>query len=69
MRQANFQFATILTKIGNGDRLKNDEITILESRFFTRSQANALCPSGIHLFHTNKAVQGYNNRFLNRAED
>lgn len=54
MRQANVQFATILTKIGNGDQLENDEITILESRFFTKSQADALCPSGIRLFHTNR---------------
>jgi len=33
MRQINVRFATILTKIGNGDQLENDEITILESRF------------------------------------
>lgn len=67
MRQANVQFASILTKIGNGDRFENDVKTILEFRFCTKSQAQ--CPSGIHLFHTNKAVQEHNNCFLNRAED
>lgn len=56
MRQSNITFSTILTKIGNGDRLEPEEIALLESKFVTEAEANELCPHGIRLAYSNKTV-------------
>ncbi|GFU03145.1 hypothetical protein TNCV_2720601 [Trichonephila clavipes] len=39
MRQANHQFSSILTKIGNGEQLDEIKITLTESRFCTVEEA------------------------------
>ncbi|GFX36174.1 hypothetical protein TNCV_2065151 [Trichonephila clavipes] len=39
MRQANQQFSSILTKIGNGEQLDEIEIILIESRFCTVEEA------------------------------
>ncbi|GFX02601.1 hypothetical protein TNCV_728551 [Trichonephila clavipes] len=44
MRQANQQFSSTLTKIGNGEQLDEMEITMIESRFCTVEEAEARCP-------------------------
>ncbi|GFV45709.1 ATP-dependent DNA helicase [Trichonephila clavipes] len=65
MRQANQQFSSILTKIGNGERLGEIEISLIESRFYSVEEAATMCPQGIRLFNTNHAVTQYNNQILN----
>nr|XP_037877038.1 ATP-dependent DNA helicase pfh1-like isoform X3 [Bombyx mori] len=65
MRQANQQFSSILTKIGNGERLDEIEISVIESRFYSVEEAVTKCPQGIRLFNTNHAVTKYNNQILN----
>ncbi|GFT27531.1 uncharacterized protein TNCV_1276191 [Trichonephila clavipes] len=46
MRQANQQFSSILTKIGNGKQLDEMKIALIESRFCTVKEAEARCPQG-----------------------
>ncbi|GFS74144.1 ATP-dependent DNA helicase [Trichonephila clavipes] len=41
MRQANQQFSSILTKIGNGEQLDEMEIALIESRFCTVEEDEA----------------------------
>ncbi|GFX19028.1 ATP-dependent DNA helicase [Trichonephila clavipes] len=65
MRQANQQFSSILTKIGNGERLDEIEISLIESRFYSVEEATTMCPQGIRLFNTNHAVTQYNNQIWN----
>ncbi|GFX04076.1 ATP-dependent DNA helicase [Trichonephila clavipes] len=43
MRQANQQFSSILTKIGNGEQLDEIEITLIESRFCIVKEAELRC--------------------------
>ncbi|GFU51970.1 HTH_38 domain-containing protein [Trichonephila clavipes] len=47
MRQANQQFSSILTKIGNGERLDEIEISLIESRFYSVEEAATMCPQVI----------------------
>ncbi|XP_044578936.1 ATP-dependent DNA helicase pfh1-like [Cotesia glomerata] len=60
MRQDNEMFASILIKIGSGIILNDDELAVIESRFFTKEEALRLCPSGVRLFHDNASVNAYN---------
>ncbi|GFU86534.1 ATP-dependent DNA helicase [Trichonephila clavipes] len=65
MRQVNQQFASILTKIGNGKQLDEIEITLIVSRFCTVEEAELRCPEDIRLSNTNNSVNEYNNKILN----
>ncbi|GFT34560.1 hypothetical protein TNCV_4125181 [Trichonephila clavipes] len=47
MRQANQQFSSILTKIGNGEQLDEIEIALIESRFCTVEEAVARRPQAL----------------------
>lgn len=69
MRQSNAVFATILTKIGNGDQLNEDEIALIESRFVTKEEADERSPYGIRLAYSNKTVEAYNHRILDILRD
>ncbi|GFW40169.1 ATP-dependent DNA helicase [Trichonephila clavipes] len=69
MRQANQQFSSILTKIGNGEQLDEIEITLIESHFCTVGEAEARGPQGIRLFNANNSVNEYNNKILNAYAD
>ncbi|KAK2575621.1 hypothetical protein KPH14_011884 [Odynerus spinipes] len=69
MRQANQMFSNILTKIGNGTKLENNEKELLESRFFTKEQTEQLCPHGLRLFLSNNSVNGYNHSILSNIAD
>ncbi|CAK9832801.1 ATP-dependent DNA helicase pfh1, partial [Anthophora retusa] len=60
MRQSDIVFSTILTKIGDGERLNEQEKQLLESRFVTSEQASALAPDSIRLFFNTSDVQKYN---------
>lgn len=64
MRQNNEMFASILTKIGSGIILNDDELAVIESRFFTKEDVSQRCPSGVRLFHDNVSVNAYNMRAL-----
>ncbi|GFV99195.1 ATP-dependent DNA helicase [Trichonephila clavipes] len=69
MRQANQQFSSLLTKIGNGEQLDEIETTLIESRFCTVEEAELRCPQGIRLFNTNNTDNEYNNKILNEYAD
>ncbi|GFQ92428.1 ATP-dependent DNA helicase [Trichonephila clavata] len=69
MRQENSQFVEILTKIGNGNILTEEEIQLIESRFITKDKAQSVCPEGIRLIFTNAAVNEYNHSILNSEEN
>ncbi|GFW99068.1 ATP-dependent DNA helicase [Trichonephila clavipes] len=69
MRQANQQFSSILTKIGNSEQLDEIEITLIESRFCTVEEAELRRSQDIRLFNTNNSVNEYNNKILNAYAD
>lgn len=69
MRQSNVMFSKSLTKIGDGQKLADEELKLIESRFVTKEEAERKCPNAVRLFLTNNAVQEYNNRILNSAEN
>ncbi|GFS58994.1 ATP-dependent DNA helicase [Trichonephila clavipes] len=70
MCQANRQFSSILTKIGNSEQLDEMEIALTESHFRTVEEAESLrCPQGIRLFNTNNSVNKYNNKILHAYAD
>ncbi|GFX60067.1 hypothetical protein TNCV_4557471 [Trichonephila clavipes] len=46
MRQANQQFSSVLTKIGNGGQLDEIQIALIESPFCTVEEVEARCPQG-----------------------
>nr|XP_029715803.1 uncharacterized protein LOC109402861 [Aedes albopictus] len=60
MRQANVEFSSILTKIGNGEQLSPEEIRLIESRFRTTEWCQQHVPQAIRLFHRNADVERYN---------
>ncbi|XP_044592819.1 ATP-dependent DNA helicase pfh1-like [Cotesia glomerata] len=62
-------FATILTKIGNGQLLDQEELDLIESRIYSEEEAERLCPDGIRLFFNNHSVAEYNNKILNSIEE
>lgn len=59
MRQEDSQFVEILTMIGNGNILTEEEIQVMESRFITKEESQLVCPEGIRLIFTNAAVNEY----------
>lgn len=69
VRQSDHLFSSLLTKIGNGERLEEHELNLVESRFFSKEEAKSLCPDGIRLFFPNKLVDEYNNSILGIDED
>ncbi|GFW00404.1 hypothetical protein TNCV_692431 [Trichonephila clavipes] len=69
MRQENRQFSEILTKIGDGNILTEEELKVMESRFITKEEAQSVCPEGIRLLFTNAAVNTYNYSVLNSVDD
>lgn len=69
MRQANVQFALILTKIiyVYSDKLNDRELTLIQSQFFSKAEVNIIYPSGIHIFNKNHSVHEYNHQILSAA--
>ncbi|XP_065082636.1 uncharacterized protein LOC135705014 [Ochlerotatus camptorhynchus] len=68
MRQSDVEFSSILTKIGNGERLTDDEAKLVESRFRTVEWCKKHVPNAIRLYHRNTAVDMYNNEALSSQE-
>lgn len=69
IRQQEGGFSSLLTKLGDGKKLSENELKMIEDRFFMKEDADRLCPHGIRLFFTNVAVTEYNNAILNRSPD
>ncbi|XP_037958820.1 uncharacterized protein LOC119688206 [Teleopsis dalmanni] len=69
MRQENRLFSSILTKIGDGTILTEEELNVIESRFVTKEYAQSVCPEGTRLMFTNIAVNEYNNTILNSYQN
>ncbi|XP_063979337.1 uncharacterized protein LOC135163656 isoform X2 [Diachasmimorpha longicaudata] len=69
MRQENRLFSSILTKIGDGTILTQEELNVIESRFVTKEYAQSVCPEGTRLMLTNIAVNEYNNTILNSYQN
>ncbi|GFV78621.1 ATP-dependent DNA helicase [Trichonephila clavipes] len=69
MRQTNQMFASLLTKIGNGLPLDDDEQQLIESRFYLKQEADRLSPNGIRLFLRNVSVDEYKRSVLDLAEN
>ncbi|GFT83695.1 hypothetical protein TNCV_2826171 [Trichonephila clavipes] len=61
MRQSDSTFSEILTKIGNGERLGTEQISLMESRFRSRAWCKVNVPATVRLFHRNHDVDAYNN--------
>lgn len=60
VRQSDVLFSSILTKIGNGDSLSAEELSIIESRFVKIEEIQDICSDGIRLFFRNIDVSSYN---------
>ncbi|XP_029708282.2 uncharacterized protein LOC109400233 [Aedes albopictus] len=68
MRQSDEQFSAVLTKIGNGTRLSDEETQLIESRFRTADWCKQNVPNAIRLFHRNLDVDQYNNDILRETD-
>lgn len=69
MRQENAQFSSLLTKIGNGNQLDEDQLQLIESRFCSEGEAEQRCPGGIRLFNDNHSVDAYNLKVLSSSDE
>lgn len=69
MRQSNALFSKTLTKIGDGLKLNHEEQQLIQSRFFSKSEAEILCPKGVRLFFTRAEVAAYNNEKLSSVKE
>ena len=57
----------MLTKIGDDQPLQDNELQLIETRFYSKDEADRKCPDGIRLFFDNISVITYNNSILNSA--
>ncbi|XP_053698655.1 uncharacterized protein LOC128745602 [Sabethes cyaneus] len=64
MRQSDTEFSSILTKIGNGEQLSDDETKVIEGRFRTAEWCQENVPNAIRLFHRNTDVEAFNQKTL-----
>lgn len=62
VRQKQATFSAALTKIGDGEALTDDELTMLHSRFVTKAEVSRRCPQGVRLFYVNKDVEAFNSQ-------
>ncbi|XP_069968672.1 uncharacterized protein [Bactrocera oleae] len=69
MRQENSEFSSLLTKIGNGDQLDEQQLLMIESRFCSDGESEEGCHSGIRLFNDNHSVDSYNLRMLSSSDE
>lgn len=65
MRQSDEEFSSLLTAIGNGEVLTQDQQELIESRFVDNSAINNICPNAIRLFYSNRKVDQFNSAVLN----
>lgn len=65
MRQSDSNFSAVLTKIGCGEKLNEQEVNMIRSRFRTRQWCNQNMGSEvIRLFFNNKDVEAYNEHAI-----
>ncbi|KAH9367914.1 hypothetical protein HPB48_008366 [Haemaphysalis longicornis] len=69
VRQADNPLSSLLTKIGDGRALDDDEVTLLEGRFVTAECARELAASAVRIFFFNKEVTAYNESVAKEVED
>lgn len=69
MRQNDKQFSELLTAIGNGEKLTQQQQELIESRFVDNSSIDTICPDGIRLFYSNSKVDHFNNAVLSNCQN
>ncbi|XP_011302899.1 uncharacterized protein [Fopius arisanus] len=67
--QSNRLFSLLLSKIGRNVDLDEAELQLLESRFFSREEANRVIPDGVHLMLSEEAVDEYNKSIIRSSKD
>ncbi|XP_037576390.1 ATP-dependent DNA helicase PIF1-like [Dermacentor silvarum] len=60
VRQSDASFSALLTKIGDGKALDEDEVLLLESRFITAQEALVCASAAIRIFYSNEEVTKFN---------
>ncbi|KAH7940839.1 hypothetical protein HPB49_006591 [Dermacentor silvarum] len=65
VRQADATFSGLLTKIGDGRALDDNEVALLESRFVTAEEALMRAPAAVRLFYSNEHVDAFNTLVTN----
>ncbi|XP_062556879.1 uncharacterized protein LOC134221708 [Armigeres subalbatus] len=68
MRQSDEEFSAVLTSIGNGERLSDEQTKLIESRFRTVQWCKENVPNAIRLFHRNLDVEQYNSDVLRETD-
>lgn len=69
VRQSDKFFSDVLTKIGNGETLRDNERALLESRFFANEElVDMQIYDASRLFHRNVDVDQYNYDILNKPD-
>ncbi|KAH7933046.1 hypothetical protein HPB49_007464 [Dermacentor silvarum] len=69
VRQAYSTFSTILTKIGDGRELDEEDVHLIDSRFVSAEEALARAPSAVRIFYSNDEVQRFNTFVANRQQE
>ncbi|XP_065164189.1 uncharacterized protein [Atheta coriaria] len=69
VRQTDELFSSILTKIGNGLKLSDNEITLIESRHKSTAWCKENVPDAVRLFYSNQEVDFYNRSAINNAHN
>lgn len=67
MRQSDIVFSSILTKLGDGLGLTQQEAAIIESRFRMEIWCDENLPGVVRLFHQNSMVDAYNRRAISNG--
>ncbi|KAL1401836.1 hypothetical protein pipiens_006352 [Culex pipiens pipiens] len=68
MRQTDVVFSTILTAIGEGKKLTDEQKTLIESRFKSVEDCQREAPNAVWLFHQNVDVDRFNREALSGLE-
>ncbi|KAH9360135.1 hypothetical protein HPB48_016304 [Haemaphysalis longicornis] len=64
MRQEDVLFSSLLTKIGDGDPLKEVDVCVRQSPFVTNAVTHNLCPGGVLLFYSNNDADAHNSSLV-----
>ncbi|KAL1483716.1 hypothetical protein MTO96_032990 [Rhipicephalus appendiculatus] len=57
-------FSSLLSKIGDGDPLHEEDVRMLQSRLVTTAVAQNQCPGGVRLFYSNNDADVYNSSLV-----
>ncbi|GBP70854.1 PiggyBac transposable element-derived protein 4 [Eumeta japonica] len=67
VRQTDERFSTILTEIGDGLKLSNDKIELIEYRHISESWCKENVPDAVRLYYSNTEVDAYNRSAITNA--